>query len=426
LPQSNPQDRWPKRREAVANLEMAMTRSVMIQWSISSYFGWGVYGLNLALQWAGDPTIAPVCVSPIDAGKIDIDPLRQRAILPFLIRSLEFQAQLSHHGNGTATADAPLLLALGNGLCGSAAAHNVVLEGQPTIGVVFFEEALDAEAVRRGKQLPLIITGSTWNERALRAYGIEHVQTILQGIDPTHFYPAPKLGMMPDRFLVFSGGKAEMRKGQDIVMAAFRIFAKRHPEATLVTAWHSPWPHLARSLDPTGIAAPVVFNQDNKLDVAAWAVANDIAPEQVIDLGNVPNASMPPILREMDAAVFANRAEGGTNLVAMECMACGIPVVLSRNTGHLDLIKDDNCYPLDDQRAVESRWNSVGDVACWGESQSGEVVERLEQIFADRAAARERGMRAAAMMAGMTWAHTARQMKNVALGPAQDKARAAA
>jgi glycosyltransferase involved in cell wall biosynthesis len=403
-----------------------MTQPVIIQWSISSFFGWGVYGLNLALHWANDPTIEPVCVAPLDPAQINIDPLRERAILPFLIRSLQFQAQISRHANATATADAPLLLALGNGFCGSPAVHNVILEGAPTIGVVFFEEALDAEAVRRGKQLSLIITGSTWNERVLRAYGFERVQTILQGIDPTHFHPAPKLGVMGDRFLIFSGGKAELRKGQDIVMAAFKIFAKRHPEATLVTAWHSPWPHLARSLDQTAIAAPVAFDKDGKLNVAAWAAANDIAPEQVIDLGNVPNISMPPILREMDAAVFTNRSEGGTNLVAMECMACGIPVVLSRNTGHLDLIKNDNCYPLDDQRAVENRWNSVGDVACWGESQVDEVVERLEQIFADREVAKQRGMCAAAMMQRLTWAETARQMKDVVLGAAKDVLREAA
>jgi glycosyltransferase involved in cell wall biosynthesis len=403
-----------------------MTQPVIFQWSISSFFGWGVYGLNLALHWAGDPTIEPVCVAPIDPGQISIDPLRERAILPFLVRSLQFQAQISKHANGSASADAPLLLALGNGFCGSSAVHNVMLEGKPTIGVVFFEEALDAEAVRRGKQLSLIITGSTWNERVLRAYGFERVQTILQGIDPTHFHPAPKLGVMRDRFLIFSGGKAELRKGQDIVMAAFKIFAKRHREAALVTAWHSPWPHLARSLDQSGIAAPVAFDKDGKLDVAAWAVANDIAPDQVIDLGNVPNVSMPPILREMDAAVFTNRSEGGTNLVAMECMACGIPVVLSRNSGHLDLINGDNCYPLDDQRAAENRWNSVADIACWGESQVEEVVERLEQIFADRATAKQRGMRAAAMMQRLTWAETARQMKDVVLGAAKDGVREAA
>jgi hypothetical protein len=44
---------------------------------------------------------------------------------------------------------------------------------------------------------------------------------------------------------------------------------------------------------------------------------------------------MPQILREIDVAVVPNRFEGGTNLVAMECMACGMPVILSANTGYL-------------------------------------------------------------------------------------------
>ena len=211
-----------------------------------------------------------------------------------------------------------------------------------------------------------------------------------------------------------------------LVIAAFKIFAQRHPEATLVTAWHSPWPHLARSLDKTEIAAPVVFDKDGQLDVRAWAAANDIEPDQILDLGNVPNMSLPPVLREMDVALFTNRAEGGTNLVAMECMASGLPVILSRNTGHLDLIEDDNCYSLDDQKVDQNHWSNVGDIRCWGESQVKEVVERLEQVLADRAAAKRRGMRAAAMMQGMTWAETARQMKQVVLGAAQNNAREAA
>jgi glycosyltransferase involved in cell wall biosynthesis len=403
-----------------------MPQRIIMQWSISSFFGWGMYGLNLALNWAGDPTIEPFCAGAIDPGQISLDPLRQRAILPFLVRSIEFQAKMKQHSDSAVTADVPVLLALGNGLCGSTAAHNVVLAGQPTIGVVFFEESLDAQAIERGKQPALIVAGSTWNEQVLRACGLDRVRTVFQGIDPTQFHRAPKLGLMRDRFLIFSGGKVELRKGQDIVLAAFKVFAKRHPEATLVTAWHSPWPHLARSLDQSGIAAPIVFDKDGKVDVRAWVEANDIAPERVIDLGNVPNISMPSVLREMDAAVFTNRAEGGTNLVAMECMASGVPVILSRNTGHLDLIEEDNCYPLLDQRAVAGRWNSIGDVRCWGESQVDEVVERLEQVFAERVEAERRGRRGAVTMQCFTWAETARRMKEVVLGAVEVSVRAAA
>src|SRR5206468_2804769 len=63
-----------------ASLEASMTQPVIIQWSISSFFGWGVYGLNLGLHWAGDPEIEPVCAAPIDAGHISVDPLRERAL----------------------------------------------------------------------------------------------------------------------------------------------------------------------------------------------------------------------------------------------------------------------------------------------------------------------------------------------------------
>jgi glycosyltransferase involved in cell wall biosynthesis len=76
-------------------------------------------------------------------------------------------------------------------------------------------------------------------------------------------------------------------------------------------------------------------------------IRSGCARGQILDLGAVPNREKPSILCEMDVAVFPNRCEGGTNLVAMECMACGLPVILSRNTGHLDLIDGDNCFALD-------------------------------------------------------------------------------
>ena len=45
-----------------------------------------------------------------------------------------------------------------------------------------------------------------------------------------------------ERFIVYSGGKLEHRKGQDIVVAAFREFVKTHPDAVLATTWHNQWP----------------------------------------------------------------------------------------------------------------------------------------------------------------------------------------
>ncbi|TBW33562.1 glycosyltransferase [Siculibacillus lacustris] len=392
-------------------------RRVIIHWGISSFFGWGVYGLNLALHWAADPDLQAFCSFPIGEDQIAVDKLRRRALDPFVIRSGQLVADLGTRAGRTITVDSPLLAALGNDFRTTPGAHGVRLSGSPDVGVVFFEvPQMDAETLARAKAFKLIVAGSTWNEKILREYGLDNVTTVIQGIDPTLFHPAPRLGTQADRFLVFSGGKLELRKGQDLVVAAFARFARRHPEALLVTAWHSPWPQFARTLDQSGRAAPIPFDANGKaVDTAAWARANGIADDQFLDLGAVPNAFMPPILREMDVALFPNRSEGGTNLVAMECMACGVPTILSANTGHLDLIDDDACFPLRRQTAVAGAGAAVGGTAGWGESSVDDIVEALEQAHADRAEARRRGAGGAEMLADLTWSRTAAAMKRIVL-----------
>jgi glycosyltransferase involved in cell wall biosynthesis len=137
----------------------------------------------------------------------------------------------------------------------------------------------------------------------------------------------------------------------------------------------------------------------------AWAVANGVRPEQILDLGVVPNADLARLYREMGVALFPNRCEGGTNMVAMECMACGVPVILSNNTGHLDLIAAERCIPLKRQTAL------VGsDRLGWCESDVEEMIEALELVWRDRVAARSLGSRGAEFMTRLTWDETARQI----------------
>lgn len=394
-----------------------MRRVAIIHWGISSYFGWGVYGLNLALNWATDPDLEPVCAMPINTAQVAVDALRQRRLGPFITASARLVERLqTEHANQHVDVETPVLAALGNDFGAPKGVNGGYLRGKPTVGVVFFEQPqLDAATVARAKAFPLIVAGSTWNEKILREYGVENVKTVIQGIDPSLFHPAQRLNVLGDRFLIFSGGKLELRKGQDLVLAAFARFAKRHPEALLVTAWHSPWPEFAKTLDQSQRAAPVVFGADGKVDVRAWGEANGIPPQQILDLGAVPNAMMPPILREMDVGLFSNRSEGGTNLVAMECMACGVPTILSANTGHLDLIDGDTCFPLTQQTPVGGIGAGVGETAGWGTSSVDEIVDTLERVYADKVEARRRGMLGAEMLAKLTWARTAQAMKETVL-----------
>jgi len=373
--------------------------TVMFDWSVSSYFGWGIYGLNLMLNWAKRPDMSVCCLSPINSNELALNPLERAIIDPALRQSRDVWNRLK--GKGKVRVSCMVLHGLGNNLSASAGAQSgMSVFGTPTIGVVFFESTrFDKDVRDRARVYPIIVAGSTWNRDVLADLGVDQVQVILQGVDTTHFHPGPKKGLFADRFVVFSGGKLEWRKGQDLVVSAFRIFAQRHADALLATAWNSPWPQLAKSLNTNRTLQAVPFTRDGKVDVLAWTQANGISPRQIVNLGSVPNAEMPRILREVDVALFPNRAEGGTNLVAMECMACGVPTILSSNTGHRDLIRGENCYTLERQTPIPHS-------GCrgWGGSDVDEIVEALETAYQNRADAQARGRRSADMMAELTWA----------------------
>lgn len=394
-----------------------MPRLLVINWSLTSFHGWGVYGLNLALNLANDPDLILASGLPVQSKQLAIDRLSEKALERTIQASTNLAAQLAPYENGSAQTSGPMLVGLNGAMATVRVAHNVLLTGKPNIGVIFMEtEKLAPDALERARAYDLIVAGSTWNEEVLRANGVEKVTTVLQGIDPALFHPAPRRGFLSNRFLVFSGGKLERRKGQDIVLAAFKVFAARHPDALLVTAWHSPFPQVARTVDGSGLAAPVIFRPDNSLDTRGWAVANGISADQVLDIGMTPNAMMPQILREMDVAVFPNRCEGGTNLVAMEAMACGVPTILSRNTGHLDLIEGENCYALTRQGPLRGADTERPEMSGWLESDVDEVVEALEAAYADREEARRRGLAGAETLARLTWARTAQAMRETVLG----------
>lgn len=374
----------------------------MFSWGVSSFFGWGLYGLNLALELARHPRFAPIVAMPFPPDDIVLDPLRTDLVNAVGAFSQDVWNALAQIPGREIRLEAPVLLALGTDLAGSDAAGGKRLTGDPPIGVTFFEHAtLSNKGKARAERFGLIVAGSRWNEKVLRDNGVFHTTTVIQGVDTTLFHPAPRRGLYRDRFVIFSGGKLEFRKGQDLVVKAFRIFHQRHPEALLITAWTTAWawrdPRMAAGTGTTE-ARP---GTDGLVDTAGWAIENGVPPDALIALGKVPNIAMPHVLRETDVALFPNRCEGGTNLVAMECMACGIPTILSANTGHLDLMeRDDAVYKLERQTQPVCEGYETRE---WGESDVEEIVEKLEQVWRDRQGARETGMRAAQWIAPLTW-----------------------
>ena len=370
-------------------------RQIGIGWQVGVASGWGTYGVNLAMELVGcgiDPALFfvgdPLVLTPAQSAALE-GPL---AAVP---------AWRAARAQGEVFAGFPILHALGDKLDFPPVLR--ALHGAPDIGIVFFESAtIPRENIAAASRFAQIVTGSTWNADVLKRHGFTNVVNCFQGVDLTLFNPGPRTGRFAGRFAIFSGGKLEYRKGQDLVVAAFKKFHARHPDALLVTAWHNPWPQAAQSLGMSVHVAGPPPLKDGRLDVAGWLTMNALAPDSFVDLGPLANTATAPLLREVDVALLPSRCEGGTNLVAMECMATGVPVILSRNTGHLDLIAADNCYALDFQIPMGEVMRRP-DLEGWGESSIEEIVRRLEDAYTDHTDAQRRGGQGAAFMRDWGW-----------------------
>lgn len=369
-----------------------------ITWAVSNRFGWGVYGLNLVLELLrrGRPT--PICLENISTG--DMTEETKQTLRPVIEFHENNIAKMYREGKVANLKNAVVLHAMGNGLEWSLVSEAFV--GDANVGVIFFEYTeFPPRSSERASRLDMIVAGSSWNAEVLAAQNLTEIRTVLQGVDTDLFRPRARTGRFGDKFVVFSGGKLDFRKGQDIVLAAFREFQQRHNDAVLVTAWHNLWPLTATGFmdSPYATGLPNV-GVDNRLKIAEWAAKNGIKPDRFVDLGLIPNEQTPDFLRDVDLAVFPNRCEGGTNLVAMETMACGVPCVLSKNTGHLDLIGDERCYALERQQPVTIPGHGTDG---WGESDVEELVEAMEQAYQDRTSARNKGQAGAEFMRGLNW-----------------------
>jgi glycosyltransferase involved in cell wall biosynthesis len=348
----------------------------LLNWQANNTFGWGILGLNIFFQWANDAELQPLLHSRLGPEDMQmVDPLRQMTIEAARSVSNQFVEKFLKKYSSYAF---PVIDALGNGLSPKSEA-----KGSKTIGRCIFEDTHLVDLDRKLAKYDQLLCGSTWNQSLLEANSSKPVAMIHEGVDPSLFHPGPRSGVLDQgRFYIFSGGKVEYRKAQDLVLRAFQIFSQRHDDAVLVTSWHSPWPAISVGFKGSA-KAEVRLDVSGRLDILRWAEENGIQRGRVIDVGPIPNAMMPSVLREMDCSLQVSRAEACTNLPAKEAMACGVPVVLAANTGVLDLIGKGNCLALQDQGKVTAAPAGIG-TDGWGESKVDEIVDGLEKLYSDR------------------------------------------
>ena len=373
--------------------------------------GWGVCGKSIAREIS---KLAPtrLLTDPFTAVSIgdELDYFALRKLLP----SDEEARALASLSSSSARLAGPLLQLASKQL----QPMHAILRGMPTLGYCFFEDTeLLPSHLENAKHFDRLTTGSSWCTEILRRHGIANVETVLQGVDPTIFFPLdPPRSFFPDHFIVFSGGKFEFRKGQDLVIRAFKELQDRHRDVLLVASWFNAWGFSVNTMSPS---KHIRFGprSRNSIEAIAQVLAdNGIDLSRVILLGPRAQQTMPHVYRNSDVGLFPNRAEGGTNLVLMEYMACGKPVIATASTGHADVVTPEAARIIETRGEVTS--SSDGEsVARWPEPDLEQTIEQLEWAYQNRDALKPLADAAAGRMKAFTWSETARRFHQMLTAP---------
>lgn len=275
--------------------------------------------------------------------------------------------------------------------------------GDENIGYFFVEDKEEFFATNvRSREWDALVAGSVWNQKIATTHLQRTIHVAWQGVDPQliqqrELNEEEILAKQP--IYVFSGGKFEYRKGQDFVIKGFANvlrYSTSGQEPKLMYAWTNKWPDSIRTMEPAvnqySLLKRYQFKPHHVSTLHDVLIDNGIPIRHTVPLVGNQAKVMGRVSKFADLAVFPNRAEGGTNLVAMECIAAGIPTYIRATTGQEDL-KDYSCGTI----------NYVDD------------IRDIIHVFADNAEYRldkfkEAADKAAKFRSKFTWENTCKSL----------------
>lgn len=372
---------------------------IYVDMPVADCSGWGICGRNIIKELYNLTDIKLFSKS-----KIQTENLMDRYFYNSLKAS---DKEIADVQNGVLTSvDYPILESVPYGMpyFDLRQLTTINLKGKKRVGYIFYEENILSDYFLNTIKAnwDYIVAGSKWCEETLKFHGYNNTSTIIQGVDPFLFHPRNnEKEMFQDKFVIFSGGKFEYRKGQDIVIKAFKVLQEKYKDVLLVNAWFNNSSYImSMSLSehirfqPSSNHYPTMMNQ--------ILADNGVDPSGVINLMACYNSSMPSIFKNTDIGLFPNRCEGGTNLVLMEYMACGKPVIASYNSGHRDILRDDNSIKINAMSDLPISFeNNV--VAIWENPDLDETISHLEWAYHNRDKLKPLGNKAAEDMSQLGW-----------------------
>jgi glycosyltransferase involved in cell wall biosynthesis len=384
---------------------------------LGDHFGWGICGMNIALELAKLGAVDYYTDWP--AGTPFPGSTESQASLAKIVKSIPKSPELGIYIDDVVLRAAPRKLDV----------FAPEITAKTNVWYTFFEESLlHYKAYAAAWHGEKVLTGSKWCTEVLQSAGVTDCDTVIQGIDHNLFHPLEaQRSEFQDKFVVFSGGKFELRKGQDLVLAAWKKFSSFHDDVLLINAWSSPWPKFMKTMQRSPwLKMPEILSVPGSESNQTYAelimqvyAANDIDHSSIVTLPNLPQNQFAHIYHNTDLGLFPNRCEGGTNLVLMEYMACGKPVIGGYSSGQRDVL-DPECSILLEPEATMILPDKTGEPAAEYDDYSVElIVDALEYAYENRDDIQELGQKAHVHMKQFTWAQTAAQFKEHMLKASQ-------
>lgn len=281
--------------------------------------------------------------------------------------------------------------------------------GKRTFGYFIFEYTkIPKDFIKKINKLDGIFTASDWGVDILLQNKVEvPAYKCTGGISPQKYNSNTRKISWGNNengkeiFKFLHCGKAENRKGTELVIKAFNKLFASNPNFTLTLSIHN-----------THISG---FN--------SWDYLFSLSPQLRGDCSNIKIADFVSDMRDLysthHCAVYASLGEG-IGLHITESIACGMPVIVPFNSGMTEYATEQICFPMYNLTPVPVFdpifFPNSGEYGLWNSPTVNQIAEKMEFIIHNWDLAEKIGKQGAQWMAqNFTWKHSAEQLKNVLL-----------